>query len=62
MFCYTADAYRAHLLFKEGTDRRVEITSAMKSEIKNIIEEKTDIIRKGTYPVPIEGHEEEVTN
>jgi len=34
----------------------------MKSEIKNIIEEKTDIIWKGAYPVPIEGHEEEVTN
>jgi MoxR-like ATPase/predicted RNA-binding protein with PUA-like domain len=46
---------------KERIDN-LDIDSTAKSEIKNRIDEGTGIVGKGTYSVPIEGHEEETFN
>ncbi|MFC6837569.1 AAA family ATPase [Halomarina ordinaria] len=46
---------------KERIDN-LDIDSTAKSEIKERIDEGTGIVGKGTYSVPIEGHEEEAFN
>jgi len=46
---------------KERIDN-LDIDSTAKSEIKNRIDEGTGIVGKGTYSVPIEGHEKEAFN
>jgi len=46
---------------KERIDN-LDIDSIAKSEINHRIDEGTGIVGKGTYSVPIEGHEEEAFN